>query len=347
MDYKEQVLYFFLQGKISLSQYDYKFMANLQTIIHQKSRVTSNQAALFEKLISKYSKQLTKFELDKETLRSLPWRATVVDSTEQYTCAFVTIVGDEITIRLPFNKAFVSSFRDIAHNTFQWIKEDKLYRAPFSTTAFKIAVTSLYDYFPKVKFCDNTTSLLNQLNLLEASIWDPTLVRMGDSYVVAACNPILADLLRGVDLTPTPRTLFNLLGMGIKTDLALVADDPMLKLSCEYISEVDLDDLSALIEWLKHFSVDHDISFSRAIGLNKSMRQALDYALLQEKIPFIHWQSTAGALLWTPQQPQSPRKSMIYITSGKVTSSKVAWLPQGAPSKVINITNSRPVDIYR
>ena len=55
MKNKEQLLYFFLQGKISLSQYDYKFMANLQSIIQNNMRVTSNQAELFGKLISKYT----------------------------------------------------------------------------------------------------------------------------------------------------------------------------------------------------------------------------------------------------------------------------------------------------
>ena len=57
MKNKEQLLYFFLQGKISLSQYDYKFMANLQTMIQNQNRVTSNQADLFDKLISKYKNE--------------------------------------------------------------------------------------------------------------------------------------------------------------------------------------------------------------------------------------------------------------------------------------------------
>ena len=81
MDTKEHLLYFFLQGKISLSQYDQKFLSNLQMICHEKNRVTSNQAALFDKLISKYSKQLFKNNVDVEQVKLLSWKADLVPST--------------------------------------------------------------------------------------------------------------------------------------------------------------------------------------------------------------------------------------------------------------------------
>ena len=51
---------FFLNGRVSLSQYDYKFMANLQGLIQNENRVTTNQAKLFDRLVEKYTKQLTK-----------------------------------------------------------------------------------------------------------------------------------------------------------------------------------------------------------------------------------------------------------------------------------------------
>ena len=77
MKNKEQLLYFFLQGKISLSQYDYKFMANLQTMIQRDHRVTTGQANLFDNLISKYKKQLTKCGLDKAELQKAEYTRQV------------------------------------------------------------------------------------------------------------------------------------------------------------------------------------------------------------------------------------------------------------------------------
>ena len=112
MKNKEQLLYFFLQGKISLSQYDYKFMANLLGMIQNKDRVTTNQAELFDHLISKYKKQLTKNGYDKDTLKVLPWKTMLVESTPEYTGATVYMLNDDIIISVPFNKGFISAFRN-------------------------------------------------------------------------------------------------------------------------------------------------------------------------------------------------------------------------------------------
>ena len=149
---KEQLLYFFLQGKISLSQYDYKFMANLLSMIQNQHRVTSNQATLFDNLISKYKKQLTKNGFDKDTLKALPWKTTVVESTPEYTGASVSLDDDTISIRVPFNKQFISAFRNVKNNTFDWNKDSKTYTAKFNTNAFKIAYTILPEFFHSVRY---------------------------------------------------------------------------------------------------------------------------------------------------------------------------------------------------
>jgi hypothetical protein len=151
MTNKEQLLYFFLQGKISLSQYDYKFMANLQTIIQNNARVTSNQADLFDKLISKYKKQLVRQGLVKEELKELPWKTMIVESTSEYTGAVVSLRDNELNIRVPFNKSFISEFRNVPNNAFEWDKETKSYSATFGTTALKVAHSVLPKFFSTVR----------------------------------------------------------------------------------------------------------------------------------------------------------------------------------------------------
>lgn len=251
MNNKEQLLYFFLQGKISLSQYDYKFMANLQTMIRDKNRITSNQAGLFDKLISKYKKQLTKNGYDISGLLSLEWKTDLVESTDEYTGASVSIKDDGLVIRVPFNKTFINSFREIKNNPFVWDKEFKLYIAPFSTNAFKIAATTLYSYFPSVRFCDESQAILNDLAKYEAEIWDPTLTRIGNQLVVAAASNVLAELLSEVELKLDSATLFKLSQMGVAISPELQRDDPRLRFASSRVYEIDLKQVETVISWMK------------------------------------------------------------------------------------------------
>ena len=96
MENKDQLICFFLSGKISLSQYDYKFMSNLLSLAKNRNRVTTNQAGLFSKLIGKYARQLAKQGLNSNELSALPWKTEVVESTEEYTGAKVMIEDDEV-----------------------------------------------------------------------------------------------------------------------------------------------------------------------------------------------------------------------------------------------------------
>lgn len=251
MNNKEQLLYFFLQGKISLSQYDYKFMANLQTMIRDKNRITSNQAGLFDKLISKYKKQLTKNGYDISGLLALEWKTDLVESTDEYTGAFVSIKDDGLVIRVPFNKTFINSFREIKNNPFVWDKEFKLYIAPFSTNAFKIAATNLYSYFPSVRFCDESQAILNDLTKYEAEIWNPTLTRIGNQLVVAAASNVLAELLSDVELKLDSATLFKLSQMGVAISPELQRDDPRLRFASSRVYEIDLKQVETVISWMK------------------------------------------------------------------------------------------------
>jgi hypothetical protein len=259
MKNKEHLLYFFLQDKISLSQYDYKFMANLQTIIQREQRVTTGQATLFDNLISKYKKQLTKLGLDKDELKALEWNATVVESTTEYTGASVFLVNDELRFRVPFNKTFISKFRDIEDNTFAWDKENKLYRTDFSTTAFKIITQTLHKFFPTVKYCEELSAILTSLAEIESgtTVWNPTLCMINERLVVAACNPVIGELIATTELALEPNILFKLNQMGIEIDQSILPDDDKLQFSANEVYEVELVDVEKVIGWMKNIGCEN------------------------------------------------------------------------------------------
>ena len=332
MDTKEHLLYFFLQGKISLSQYDQKFLSNLQMICHEKNRVTSNQAALFDKLISKYSKQLFKNNVDVEQVKLLSWKADLVPSTPEFTGARVSIEDNNtLLIRVPFNKTFISDFRSVNDNPFDWNRDDKKYVAEFSTYALKIAYTLLPDYFPIVMYCDKLLSLLEQLSIYEnVKVWEPTLVRVNGNLIVAGVNNILGDMLANMELNHDARTFYELSQMGIKIDPSLI-DSPKLKFASEFITEVNLDNFTNVAKWIVELNPSN-VLFGRGLvnRLDKELRSLLDHEIncgKRDVVPRIS-RPSRQILLQYHSQPDTKRK---YSSE--------------AIGKCVIIRNMRPIEV--
>ena len=257
MTNKEQLLYFFLSGNISLSQYDYKFMANLQTMIQNKNRVTSNQAALFDNLISKYKKQLTKSNFDKDILKSLPWKTMVVESTPEYTGATVSLANDTISIRVPFNKSFITEFRNVNNNTFDWDKETKRYTSAFNTNALKIAYVELPKHFDNVRFDDQLSALLSNIEKYNAMVYNPTLRLVNGKLVVAAVNEVLGNILADMELNLDSKTLFKLSLMGIDIDNSIYENNPRLEFASNRVVEIEITQIEYALSCLKSIGCDN------------------------------------------------------------------------------------------
>jgi hypothetical protein len=232
-------------------------MANLQTLIQNNSRVTSNQADLFDKLISKYKKQLVRQGLVKEELKELPWKTMIVESTTEYTGAVVLLRDDELNIRVPFNKSFISEFRNVRNNTFEWSKETKTYSAPFGTSALKVAYTTLPKFFSTVRYDDDLQTIIGELKQYERLIWNPTLTKYNGKLIVTAANPILAELIKDIELNLEPRTIFDLTRMGITIDSELYKDSEKLKFAANLVYEVELSDVENTIGWMRNVGCDN------------------------------------------------------------------------------------------
>ena len=329
MDCKEHLIYFFLQGKISLSQYDQKFLTNLQLMVHRDSRITTNQAALFDKLISKYARQLTKNGLDKETLKELPWKANVVTSSTEFTGARVSLKDDTLILRVPFNKNFIAEFRDVKHNPFEWQRDDKVYSAPYSTYGLKILKENLHKYFPAVMYCELLEPILSELKAYEAEVWDPTLVKVNGRLMVIALNSILGDLVENIELNDDPLTMFKLSQLGIKVHPSLIVDAET-KFASEFITEVDLDDLPTAVKWMQNLGINMAV-FGRGLTLNKPIKQTV-ISILESASIKPDWETktfnVAPVLLQYHNQPDTR-----------------AYYSTEAVSKCVLIKNSRPIEV--
>ena len=348
MNSKEQILYFFLQGKISLSQYDYKFMSNLQMMISNDSRVTTNQATLFDNLISKYQKQLAKAGYDKQTLKALPWKTDVVESTTEHTSARLSLFDNELKIRVPFNKSFISKFRDITNNKFEWHKEHKCYKAPFTTTSLKIAVKTLPEYFPSVSYCSELTAIFDQMKKYEgATFWEPTLVNNNGHLLIAASNHIIDEVIKDIDLQLNMKTLYQLSQYGIKVDSKITDTDPGLKFASEFVTEVDLDDMDSAAKWLREIEcgaaiLGRGVMTSVYSSANRSSRTDLKDVIAANlslhEIPVI-----AGD--YPRSRPTIWQQDNLVVIQAASIVSITDKSQNPAYTKYIIVKNSRPIEV--
>jgi hypothetical protein len=332
MKNKEQLLYFFLQGKISLSQYDYKFMANLQTMIQRDHRVTTGQANLFDNLISKYKKQLTKCGLDKVELKALDWNSTLVESTTEYTGAYVSLFNDTLNIRVPFNKSFISKFREVKDNTFVWDKESKVYRTNFSTTALKISTQVLHKFFPTVKYCDELSPILTSLAELGSgtTVWNPTLCMVNDKLIIAGCNSIIGELVKDMTLSLEPSILFKLNRMGIDIDPAIISDYPKLQFAANNVYEAEIVDVENVIGWMKNIGCEN-------VVIGRGLRTALNQEQLAKTIEK-YGMKPLGPLSYV-KLPDGVAMMLQHTSNVGIHSFT------GTISKTVVLKDSRPIEV--
>ena len=116
---KEQLIYF-MESTLRLSRYDIRFLQNLVKIILVRMRVTSNEAKLVDKSIEKYERQYVKNQMFIKELLNRPWKTVVVETTDEYTSAQIGIVDDNMILKTPYNKAFITACRSLSQSSFVW-----------------------------------------------------------------------------------------------------------------------------------------------------------------------------------------------------------------------------------
>lgn len=253
---KEHLIYFMQCGMMRLSKYDLRFVQNLQVLVLEKTSLTTNQVMLFDKLVDKYRRQLHKHGLTQEQLENLAWESSIVPSDPKFTEAFVIIDGDSLIFRSPFSKKFIDAFKKVSYNPFKWVKEKKVYEAPYSTHALKLLLQHSSDHYPIVNYCAVTSDLLNTIEHLNAKHWCPTLVNVNGNFMVAATNKNVDEAIKDLPLTADVNCLVTLSTYGIKIDDSIINNDPLLKFASEYVTDIDFKDVDQLVKYLKAMNCD-------------------------------------------------------------------------------------------
>lgn len=331
MKTKEQLLYHCLAKNLRLSNYDYRFLSNLQTMITANARVTMNQAALFDKLMRKYSKQLSKIGLQAEDIQQLEWKTPLVESLSLYTSARVNVDGDDIVLKVPFNRQFISHVNMNSKDAkFKFDTVQKEYRAPFTTSALKWACENVPAFFKEVAYCDQISGILNDLSTYTAGFWNPTLTQVGDMLVVMACNQHTASAISHIPLKNDAITFYQLSLHGVAIDPVLLGDDPFLVFASSSIASVEITELEQVFDWIKELNCE-TVAIGRGLTYHASTASITD-SLSQRGIT-----AHASGNLLQPTTFVNPT-AVMYLQHART-------LMTGTHSygKIIMIKDSRPI----
>ncbi len=250
----EQLLYF-IKTKLSLSRYDERFIDNLMGL----KEVTTNQAQLFDRILHKYRRQLSKYEISLENVADFPWDVKIIDSVSAFTDGYVYIEDNVIKFRCPYNRNFINKFRSVDLNNFVWNKTEKYYETPYSVSQLKLLLTAAKQFYPKIVYSESVTELLDPLKeYADIKHWIPTLVKANGNLMISATNEYLNDAIKDLELNTSPTTLMRLSMYGINIDSSVteIFQNPKLKFSADYNPIVERSDLKNIIPWLKELGCD-------------------------------------------------------------------------------------------
>lgn len=273
---KEHLVYFMQTGVMRLSNYDLKFVQNIYHFILQNKSITSNQVALFDKLVSKYERQLKKQNLSLDFLQTLAWTTKIIQSDPVYTDAYISIQDGVIHFRAPYNKNFITNFRKLDYNPFVWKREEKRYEATFSTSALKILVHLVHYFYPIVHYSSEVTNLLNTTQCYDSvTHWEPTLVKVNNNFLISGINEHLNKAIHDVVLNDELKTMVNLSEYGIKMDKNLLEDKDKLSFASEYIYEIELSNIDKVFEYLKELNCDGVYFSGHSLLIKKDLKEKI------------------------------------------------------------------------
>ena len=262
-------------SNIRLSRYDDQFVNNLTLYTVQNNRITSNQHALFKKVATKYIRQFNHYKINVNDIITLPWSVSIVESTPEHTSASITIIGDDIIFRSPYNKNFISAYRKKPIHSMNWNKDKKQYDLKYSATVLRDLMYMSAEYYEVVRYCPVTTDIINKLSEYESvKYWTPTLTYTNGLYCVKAINTHLYEAISDIPLSGDLKTIAILAKYGITIDdtvinhLAETIDFNKVKFASTFHTVFELNEIDKAINWLKELGCDgivmkgHNINYT-------------------------------------------------------------------------------------
>lgn len=331
---KEQLIYYMV-ANLRLSRYDIRFLQNLEKISSVKKRITSNQVELVDKLIEKYERQFVKNQMSIKDLAKLPWKTLVVETTDEYTSAHIGILNDNLILKTPYNKAFITAFRNLSQSSFVWDNVNKYYIADLSTFSLKLAFRITAIFFNEIRFSDNVNKILNQQEYYkDVKYWTPTLVCFNGNYMIACTNKALDESIKHITLNTELITLAELVRYGIQIDESILQTDEE-RFAGSYNPKIELNNICDIVPWLQNIKCDY-VSVS-GIGLSTNLKFKNDLKQSLEKAGIQYNDAGRFASHMNLSKYKFPVIVKFKLISEDYTN----------VAKVIDVVNSQPVNLEK
>lgn len=319
---KDDLVDYLTQGYIHVSRQDYLFFSNLAKIANERN-VTTGQNNLLNKLLVKYQKQLRNNNLDIEILKNLSWKNPLLETLDEYRKTYINLTDQEITVRNPFSKKFISALQK-SNSELLWDKKRKCYSAEYNTYNLKHTLDVVFKNFDDVVLSNNIQQLLNDIKQYENCHWNPTLVKSNENFYIAAANEYLINNLN-FELNDQPKTLFNLNRYGVQVDETLQSSEEN-KFASSHIYHIDIADIDLLIELLTKLEIN-TVEIEGHALYRDSIYKELRNKLVDHDIKIRNENDT------------DPMPVLLTFKA-----SNIFWRSKKA-SKIILIKNGRPISI--
>jgi len=332
---KEELLSYLTKGHIHIGKKDYLFFYNLQKFIENGKSITSKQNDLFNKLITKYQRQLKKEKFDITELLRLNWKTKLVPTDPELLIPKITLLENKLIIKTPYNKKFASalSSRTVLGQTFSWDKVNKTHVAEFNTINFKQVFGKIQDCFTEYKLCDKLRELVDSLEAYSGKIWEPTLIESNGYLYIIAVNENLYLQLKDVEIKHSLKTFYNLIKLGIKIDKSLLNDNVLDKFLNNHEVDVSYKETEIILKNLNDLGIDKVYIHSNS---NNFLRNSTHVVLEQLKKYDIDFE-----LLKVNFEPKVlvPNSISIKFSKSILTRTNIS------SDKVLVVANDTPIDI--
>lgn len=269
---REEFLQYIITSNLKFNKYDYRFLNNLSLLVVKNKHVTTNQNNLFEKLVTKYKKQLKYAGMLTDSILKLDWTVDIVESTSEFTEAFLSLKNNRLELKLPFSKKFIDEFHDAENHSYKfqykekliWSRTDKCYYGEFNTYNLRL-VNEIVPKFFKLNYCSVLNKLINQLKDYSAKYFNPTYVKSNNNFYVMACNNSLHHAIKHINFDSDPKTLLELSTYGIHIDNSVTNEDDFLIFAGERQIVFDVINVEKLVDYLQRLGIVTLVMSSRLI----------------------------------------------------------------------------------
>lgn len=140
MKTREEYWYWMLQN-IKFNREDRRFMHGVyENRIYKNQTITPKQADLWELLVYKYRRQIQQQNLDPDAVLSAAWQQAPEPPQPDHTTSTVSLAGDQLIVRSPYNKDQVERWRRLR---MERNMDDAVWEQPTKQWIIPLTVTNL------------------------------------------------------------------------------------------------------------------------------------------------------------------------------------------------------------